>query len=705
MFSHIINGLMLNISYKRNYKNIKNKGEETPLCFYICRDNIMIRLKQLMTLPLIVTAIGCGETNKFESYADYPSFSSEWTEMVYTPQKTAFMLWAPTAEAVKVNIFNEGIDSQAISSVEMNRDDNGQWSAEIDEDLNGMFYTFNVCIDGKWLDETPGVMAKAVGVNGKRAAILDLNSTDPEGWENDKRPELKSFNDIILYEMHHRDFSLDSFSGIENRGKFLALTEEGTKNIYGQATGIDHLKELGITHVHILPSYDYASVDETKLDIPQYNWGYDPQNYNVPDGSYSTDPYKPEVRIREFKQMVQSLHKAGIRVIMDVVYNHTFNTEHSNFELTVPGYFYRQNEDGTFANGSGCGNETASDREMVRRYIVESVKHWVNEYHVDGFRFDLMGIHDIETMKTIRAELDQIDPTIFIYGEGWAAAAPKYPADKLAMKANTWRMLGIAAFSDEFRDSLRGSWSDDTKGAFVTEGKGYESGVMFGITAALPHPQLKKYLADYPVSWTAQPSQMISYISCHDDHCIGDRLLITAPKADTKQRMRLLKLAETAVLTSQGVPFIFTGDELMRDKKGVKNSYNSPDSINVIDWRLKKQHNDSYEYIKGLIALRKAHPAFRLGTAEKVYGHLEFINPGTKGVVAFRIKGQPEGEEWKDITVILNAGIKTAKVEVPEGTYRLVCYDGKISPEKGLRDAKGKTLTAAPQSATIAYRK
>lgn len=658
-----------------------------------------------MTLPLIVTTIGCGETNKFESYADYPSFTSDWTEMVYTPKSTNFMLWAPTAEAVRVNIFDEGIGSQAVNSVKMSRGDNGQWTAEVNEDLNGKFYTFNVFIDGKWLDDTPGVMAKAVGVNGKRAAILDLNSTDPEGWENDKRPELKSFNDIILYEMHHRDFSLDSLSGIENKGKFLALTEEGTKNIYGQTTGIDHLKELGITHVHILPSYDYASVDETRLDTPQYNWGYDPQNYNVPDGSYSTDPYKPEVRIREFKQMVQSLHKAGIRVIMDVVYNHTFNTEHSNFELTVPGYFYRQNEDGTFANGSGCGNETASDREMVRRYIVESVKHWVNEYHVDGFRFDLMGIHDIETMKAIRAELDKIDPTIFIYGEGWAAAAPKYPKEKLAMKANTWQMPGIAAFSDEFRDSLRGSWSDDTKGAFVTEGKGYESGVMFGIAAALPHPQLKKVLKYYPASWAAQPTQMISYISCHDDHCIGDRLLITAPKADTKQRMRLLKLAETAVFTSQGVPFIFTGDELMRDKKGVKNSYNSPDSINVIDWRLKKQHNDSYEYIKGLIALRKAHPAFRLGTADKVYEHLEFINPETKGVVAFRIKGQPEGEEWKDITVILNARTKTAKVEVPKGTYRLVCYDGKISPEKGLKDSKGNTLAAAPQSATIAYRK
>ena len=658
-----------------------------------------------MTLPLIVTTIGCGETNKYESYADYPSFTSEWTEMVYTPKSTNFMLWAPTAEAVKVNIFDEGLDSKAVNSVKMRRGDNGQWMAEIDEDLNGKFYTFNVCIDGKWLDDTPGVMAKAVGVNGKRAAILDLNSTDPEGWENDKRPELKSFNDIILYEMHHRDFSLDSLSGINNKGKFLALTEEGTRNIYGQTTGIDHLKELGITHVHILPSYDYASVDETKLDTPQYNWGYDPQNYNVPDGSYSTDPYKPEVRIRELKQMVQSLHRAGIRVIMDVVYNHTFNTEHSNFELTVPGYFYRQNEDGTFANGSGCGNETASDREMVRRYIVESVKHWVNEYHVDGFRFDLMGIHDIETMKAIRAELDKIDPTIFIYGEGWAASAPKYPKEKLAMKANTWQMPGIAAFSDEFRDSLRGSWSDDTKGAFVTEGKGYESGVMFGITAALPHPQLKGALKDYPASWTAQPTQMISYISCHDDHCIGDRLLITVPKADTKQRMRLLKLAETAVFTSQGVPFIFTGDELMRDKKGVKNSFNSPDSINVIDWRLKKEHNDSYEYIKGLIALRKAHPAFRLGSAEKVYEHLEFINPGREGVVAFRIKGQPVGEEWKDITVILNAKAETVRVEVPEGTYRMLCYDGKISPEKGLKDTKGKILVAAPQSATIAYRK
>lgn len=658
--------------------------------------------KQILLFSVIVLILGC--KLKYADFEDYPSFSTEWTEMKYSPQGTDFMLWAPTADAVKVNIYNEGIGGEMLKSVDMEKVDNGQWIAKVDEDLSGKFYTFNVCIGKKWLGDTPGVMAKAVGVNGKRAAILDMNSTDPEGWENDKRPVLKSFNDIILYEMHHRDFSIDSLSGIENKGKFLALTEEGTKNIYGQTTGLDHLKELGITHVHILPSYDYASVDETKLDIPQYNWGYDPQNYNVPDGSYSTNPYKPEVRIREFKQMVQSLHKAGIRVIMDVVYNHTFNTEHSNFELTVPGYFYRFNDDGTFANGSGCGNETASEREMVRRYIVESVKHWVKEYHVDGFRFDLMGIHDIETMKAVRTELDKIDPTLFIYGEGWAAAVPQYPEEKLAMKSNTYKMSGVAAFCDEFRDSLRGAWGNDHEGAFVIGKEGYEAGIMFGITGALPHPQLKDRIKDYPKAWAAQPSQMISYVSCHDDHCIGDRLRITDPEADAKQRMRLLKLAETAVLTSQGVPFIFTGDELMRDKKGVKNSYNSPDSINVIDWRLKKEHEDSYNYIKEMIALRKAHPAFRLGTAEKVYQHLEFINPKAKGVVAFRIKGKPEGEEWENIIVILNATAESVKVEVTEGLYKVVCYDGEISPEKGLKDVKGTILTAAPQSATIAYR-
>lgn len=661
--------------------------------------------KRILVVPMIAALISCGHQTEYASYDDYPTFEQEWLEMNYSPKRTEFMLWAPTAEAVRVQLYAEGIGGEPVGTVDMKRRKNGCWKATVKEDLKGRFYTFSIMTDGAWQQESPGVMAKAVGVNGKRAAIVDWTETHPEGWELDKRPALASFADIVLYEMHHRDFSASASSGITHRGKYLALTEEGTTNEYGQPTGIDHLKELGVTHVHLLPSYDYASVDETRLDEPQYNWGYDPQNYNVPDGSYSTDPYNPTVRIKEFKQMVQSLHKAGIRVIMDVVYNHTFNTDDSNFELTVPGYFYRHNEDGSLSNASGCGNETASDRAMMRKFMVESVCYWAREYHVDGFRFDLMGIHDMETMKAIRAALDKIDPTIFIYGEGWAAGAPAYPADKLAMKANTWQMPGVAAFSDEFRDGLRGSWNDDKSGAFVVGLDGYEPQVMFGIAGALPHPQLKDAVEGYPTSWTLQPTQMISYVSCHDDHCIGDRLKITAEGADVAQRIRLLQLAETAVFTSQGVPFIFTGDEMMRDKKGVKNSYNSPDSINVIDWRIKKEHEAAFDYVKGLIALRKAHPAFRLATAEKVYEHLEFLDVEAEHLVAFRIKGLPEGETWQDITVILNARKEVAEVAVPEGTYRLVAFDGKIAPEEGLADVEGSVLKAAPQSATIAYRK
>ena len=660
--------------------------------------------KTTAILSLLALMASCQEGKNYASFDEYPTFTGEWEEMNYTPQNTGFMVWAPTADSVRLSLYDEGINSPAIRTAAMEEGKNGQWTLQIAEDLNGKFYTFNVYANGKWLGETPGVMAKAVGANGLRGAILNMDSTDPVGWANDRRPALKSFADIVLYEMHHRDFSISETSGIEHKGKFLALTEEGTQSPNGQATGLDHLKALGVTHVHLLPSYDYASVDETRLDEPQYNWGYDPQNYNVPDGSYSTNPYNPAVRINEFKQMVQALHKAGIRVIMDVVYNHTFNTDNSNFERTVPGYFYRHDAQGGWANGSGCGNETASDRQMMRKYMIESVCHWVEEYHVDGFRFDLMGIHDIETMKAIRAALTEIDPTIFIYGEGWAAGAPAYDATKLAMKANTWQMPGVAAFSDEFRDGLRGAWTSDKDGAFVVGCPGFEPQVMFGIAGALPHPQLKEKVKNLPQTWTAQPTQMISYVSCHDDHCIGDRLKLTAPHANAAQRRQLLKLAETAVFTSQGVPFIFAGDEILRDKQGVKNSYNSPDEINRIDWNLKKDNHEAYEYISSLIAMRRAHPAFRLADAELVYKHLEFL-PAQDGVVAFRINGKPNGETWEDITVILNSTPEKVNVEVSEGKYRIVSHNGRIDALKGLSDATGTQLSAAPQSATIAYRK
>lgn len=424
----------------------------------------------ILGVTTVTTVMSCTTAKKeYMSYELYPVRTGNLIEMEYTPEATKFILWSPTADEVRLMLYEAGEGGHAYETVKMQPGEEGTWSAVVNKDLIGKFYTFNVKIDDKWKGDTPGINARAVGVNGRRAAIIDWQSTNPDGWESDIRPPLKSAADMIIYEMHYRDFSVDSTSGVKHKGKYLALTEHGTMNSDKLLTGIDHLIELGVTHVHLLPSFDYASVDETKLNENSYNWGYDPQNYNVPDGSYATDPYQPATRVKEFKQMVQALHKAGIRVIMDVVYNHTFNTDESNFERTVPGYFYRQKEDKSLANGSGCGNETASERPMMRKFMVESVLYWIKEYHVDGFRFDLMGIHDIETMNEIRKAVNMIDPTICIYGEGWAAEAPQYPADSLAMKGNIAQIPEVAVFSDELRDGLCGPVGDKHKGAFLAE--------------------------------------------------------------------------------------------------------------------------------------------------------------------------------------------------------------------------------------------
>lgn len=651
------------------------------------------------------TIVSCAPARKeYTSYELYPVRSGSLTEMEYSPVATKFTLWAPTADEVRLMLFDTGEEGHAFKTVPLVLGEEGTWSAAVDGDWKGKFYTFNVKVDEKWLGDTPGINARAVGVNGKRAAIIDLKTTDPQGWEADQRPALKSVADAIIYEMHHRDFSVDSTSGVRYKGKFLALTEPGTKNPAGLATGIDHLKELGVTHVHILPSYDYASVDESKLSENKYNWGYDPQNYNVPDGSYATDPYDPSVRIREFKQMVQALHKAGMRVVLDVVYNHTFNTDNSSFERTVPGYFYRQKEDGAFANGSGCGNETASDRPMMRKYMVESVLHWVNEYHLDGFRFDLMGIHDTETMNEIREAVNQIDPSIIIYGEGWAAEAPRYAADSLAMKANTHKMPGIAAFSDELRDGLRGPFSDNHKGAFLAGLPGAEQSVKFGIVGAISHPQINYDSVNYSkTAWAEQPTQMISYVSCHDDMCLVDRLKSSVPGITPEQLAKLDKLAQTAVFTSQGIPFIQAGEEVMRDKKGVHNSYESPDSINAIDWNRKTLNVDVFTYYKGLIHLRKSHPAFRMGDAEMVRKQLEFLPAEGGNLIAFRLKENANGDYWEDIIVALNARTTPAKLMVPEGKYTVVCRDGIIN-QQGMGTLYGPEVFVPAQSALIIHK-
>ena len=664
-----------------------------------------MNVRNIILASIVSTTISCQSVKKDNfSFDDYPVREGGLTEMEYSPAETKFSLWSPVAEEVKVLLYESGHEGSAYVTHAMKKGTDGTWKVTISEDLHGKFYTFNVKVDGKWLGDTPGIMAKAVGVNGKRAAVLDLNSTDPEGWENDVRPALNNFADIVVYEMHHRDFSTDSVSGITNKGKFLALTEQGTKSSLGEKTGIDHLIELGVNHVHILPSYDYASVDESQLEKNQYNWGYDPVNYNVPDGSYSTDPYNPSVRIKEFKQMVQALHKAGIRVVLDVVYNHTFDIVNSNFEKTVPGYFYRFNSEGKYADASGCGNETASDRAMMRKYMIESVLHWVNEYHIDGFRFDLMGIHDIETMNEIRAELNKIDPTIFVYGEGWAAGAPQIPQEELAMKANAHKMPGIAVFCDEMRDGLRGPFNNDKQGAFLTGLSGHEMSIMYGLVGCIPHPQIINDSVNYSKeAWAAQPTQMISYVSCHDDMCLADRIKSTLPEnATMEERVALHKLAETFVFTSQGVPFIFTGDEVMRDKKGVHNSYNSPDEINTIDWKQKTTYREVFDYIKDLIALRKGHPAFRMGDADMVRKHMEFLPVKGSNLIAFILKDNANGDSWKNIIVAFNSRQESAKVTIPQGNYTVVCKDGKINL-KGMAKVKGTELNVPARSAIIIY--
>ena len=621
------------------------------------------------------------------------ALAQTFNEVVYSPKSTTFSLTtSPDVKKVDVVISDNDSDTAQQLVKSMKRVGAGKWKLTVKNDLKGKYYVFSVYNQAQ-PDHTPGLFAKAVGVNGKRGAIVDLKDTDPDGWADDVRPELKNPCDLIIYEMHHRDFSMDMSSGIKNKGKFLALTEPAA---------ISHLRRLGVNAVHILPSFDFASIDESKPDVAQYNWGYDPLNYNVPEGSYSTNAADPKTRIREFKQMVQALHKAGIRVILDVVYNHTFDINGSNFQKTYPDYFFRKNAEGKYSDGSGCGNETASDKELMREFMKESVAYWVNEYHIDGFRFDLMGVHDIETMNEIHDVVAQIDPTIYIYGEGWSAGSCAYPQDKLATKANTCELNGIGAFSDDMRDALRGPFSDDTKGGFLAGVPGQEESIMFGIAGAISHPQIDMTKVNYSkVPWTNEPSQMVAYVSCHDDMCLTDRLRSSIPYIGDDELIRLDLLAQTAVLTSQGVPFILSGEEMLRDKKGVHNSYRSPDSINRLDWNNLKRYPQVFDYYAGLISLRKQHPAFRMGSADEVRKNLCFLE-APEGVVAYQLKNNAGGDSWKNIIVVLNSQKTPQTVDVPENTYTMVVANGKVDAN-GIGLLSGKTLTVAPQSALIVH--
>ena len=612
-----------------------------------------------------------------------------FNEVSYSPRQTTFKLNAPKKPTLR--IYEAGRGGNAIKKIKMKQTAENVWEATVSGDLKGKFYTFDI---GR--GETPGVFAKAVGINGHRGAIIDMQTTNPNGWNSDHRLALKSPADLIIYEMHHRDFSIDLSSGLVNKGKFLALTEQ---------KAIRHLKELGINAVHILPSFDFASIDEANTTTPQYNWGYDPQNYNVPEGSYSFDAEQPTRRILEFKQMVQALHKAGIRVILDVVYNHTFDIKGGNFDRTFPMAYYRYTADGKPSNGSGCGNETASEKPLMRQFMLESMKYWADEYHIDGFRVDLMGIHDIETMNLIRKELSSIDPNIFIYGEGWTAGTCAYPTEKLALKAHIKQMPGIAAFSDEIRDALRGPFSDDKQASFLGGIAGFEESIKAGITGMIAHPQVDYTKVNYTKEpWANEPTQMIAYVSCHDDMCLVDRLKASIPEAayDMEEVIRLDQLAQTVVFTSQGIPFMLSGEEMLRDKKGVHNSFNSPDEINHLDWNNLKKYPQVFAYYKGLIQMRKSHPAFRLGSAELVRKHLEFLPTQQDCLVAFRLKNHAGGDKWNNIYVVLNGNTDLQSVNIPKGKYTIVANNGVIN-EAGIGEMEGGEVMIDAQTALILH--
>lgn len=639
--------------------------------------------------------------NQNPEYSEFPTYGGNDLGVIADSTGTHFTLWSPEADAAEVVLYHTGRNTPAYLTLPMTKGNHGTWRAAVSESLYGKFYTFRIRHKGEWLDETPGPWAKAAGVNGLRAAIIDFDKTDPCGWDTDKGPETHNITDAVIYEMHIRDFSISITSGIANKGKFLSLTEHDTTSACGDATGIDHLKELGITHVHVMPPFDFSSVDETNLPSNEYNWGYDPLNYNVPEGSYSTNPSDPYTRVREMKEMVKALHDNGIGVIMDVVYNHTADASRSSFSLTAPGYYYRQSPDGSLSNASGCGNETASERGQMRKFIIDSIKYWATEYHIDGFRFDLMAIHDIETMNMAAEELRKINPHIIIYGEGWTAGDSPLPFDKRAHKENISSMHGIAVFSDDLRDAIKGRYDSDSDCGFATGNPDSKETVKIGIAAATKHPQ-----ADYTkgqkskIPYASTPLQVINYVSCHDGLTLADKLAVSMPDSTEELRKRAARLAQTIAFTSQGTPFMLAGEEFFRDKKRDGNSYKSPDSVNAIDWTLKKRHADMHEYYRQLIAMRLSHPAFRMTSADDIAHHLVFDDTSLSNVISYSLTGHANGDAWKEIKVIFNGNSEPATINVPEADWTVIANDGRLNTE-GMGKEKGGSVTVPALCAMI----
>ncbi len=632
-------------------------------------------------------------------FSTYPFYAGTDLGVFWSPEKTTVKIWSPTATQIELRLYKDGVSGEYFYKTNLQPAGNGVWGTSLKGDYEGNFYILRIN-DGDWLEEVPDIYARCVGLNGRRGMIYNPQKTNPDNWNNDKGPELQRFTDAIIYETHVRDFSIAEKSGIKNRGKYLGFTEEDTKTKTGISTGLAHLKELGITHVHLLPVSDFFTVTEDQPN-ERYNWGYDPEHFNALEGSYATNPFDGTVRILEFKKLVKALHDNGIGVVLDVVYNHTYYAKESVFNQTVPGYFYRQKPDGSFANASGCGNEIASERSMVRKYITDSLKYWASEYHIDGFRFDLMGIYDTETMSIICHELNQIKPGILLYGEGWAADQSPMPENLRAVKHNISQLPGIAAFNDDFRDALKGGHGDKKSKGFVSGLELREEAVKFGVIAATGHPQIVyDYVESSKHAWAAEPSQCVNYVSCHDNYTLFDKLKMSVPKATDAELRKMVKLAGALILTSQGIPFLHAGVEFCRTKNGDGNSYKSPDSVNQLDWNRKEKYADVFEYFKKLIQLRKNHPAFRMRATSDISRNLNFCTPYQLGVVSYCIQGDEAGDSWKNIILIFNGKNQEAVIALPEGNFKIVAKGTEIN-EAGIGELVSDEVTAEAISMMI----
>lgn len=686
--------------YKQNVTKALDVFFEWVGGIFASNSTKMASLRLLFPIIILFSLVANAQSN-FRDYPEYPGFDlgATWSE-----KSTTFKVWAPNAEKMTLRVYTAGDQGEVLITRKMKKGPHGVWSTALKGNLHGRYYTYQARYDGAWNQEVADPYAVACGVNGRRAMVVNWEECHPEGWSSTPGfTKLAAKTDAIIYELSIRDFSSHPGSGIQHKGQYLAFTEKGTKTLNGSATGLDYLQKLGITHVHLLPAFDFRSIDE-KLPPDQrpYNWGYDPHLYGVPEGTYASDAFDGIVRIKEFKSMVQALHQAGIGVIMDVVYNHTGETENSILNQLVPGYYYRQNAAGGFSNASACGNETASERPMMRHLMLATLKHWMTAYHIDGFRFDLMGIHDLETMNIISRELHAIHPNVLLYGEGWTAGESPLPDKERALKAHVSQLDRIAVFSDDIRDAIKGHVFTPTERGFVSHKPGLEESIKFGVTAAIQHPQVDYSRVNYSKSpYATAPHQVITYASCHDNHTLWDRLALSAAKDSETTREAMQRLAMAIVLTSQGISFLHAGVEMHRTKNGEENSFDKPLEINWLDYSRQDQYRVTHDYVQQLIQLRKNHPSFRIPNAEAIRQHLRFLAVPEDLMVAYHLDGAALGDSWNEIVVVYNANSSASPVKVPEGRWTIKANGERISEDWNLGFFSGDQVYAPPHSLLI----